>query len=218
MLERTPDRIIALLMTAMVLVGLYGLVELPPQAQVVIHFNARGEPDGRTASRWGLFAMPLIALALWVLMPLLRRLEPRAENLARSQKAVDVITVALVALHAAMQVWIVAASLGTWRLPSNGYLVALGALFVVMGNVLGKLRPNHIVGIRTPWTLASDRVWDQTHRFGGKVFVVAGTVLALTPVIPAARGWEGPILLVVTLVSATLTIWRSHQLWRDLQR
>jgi uncharacterized membrane protein len=54
-------------------------------------------------------------------------------------------------------------------------------LFVVMGNVMGKVRRNFFIGIRTPWTLGSERVWIATHRFAAKTFVAGGLLgLALT--------------------------------------
>lgn len=64
-------------------------------------------------------------------------------------------------------------------------------LFLVIGNVMGKLRPNYTVGIRTPWTLANDRVWDQTHRFGGKTFVFAGGLLCVLAALPLDLAWPG---------------------------
>lgn len=49
----------------------------------------------------------------------------------------------------------------------------VGALFIAMGNMFGKIRPNYTLGIRTPWTLADAQVWDKTHRFAGRLFVIA---------------------------------------------
>lgn len=216
MLERRADRIAALIVLGMVAVGLYGLVALPPEAKIAIHFDASGRPDAWTHSRWALFALPMLALVLWGLFALLPRLERERENLMRSQPALDVIALATLALLAALQVLTVATSLGTLQLPPNSYLVALGLLFVAMGNVMGKLRPNHSVGIRTRWTLAHDRVWDQTHRFGGKVFVVAGAALALLPALPFARGHEGVLILVITLAAGALPVVKSYRLWREL--
>jgi uncharacterized membrane protein len=212
--EGPADRLAALLVVAMAAIGVHGLVELPTGAPIAIHFNAAGQVDGWTRSRWALFAMPGLALGLWALFSVLPRMDTRADNLARSRPALDVIAVATLAVLGFAQVMIVATSLGTLRWPSNAWLFALGALFVVTGNVLGKLRPNHTVGIRTPWTLAHDRVWDQTHRYGGKVFVAAGLVLALTPAVPFARGFEGPIVAGVSLLAAAAPVWKSYRLSR----
>ena len=55
--------------------------------------------------------------------------------------------------------------------------VALGALFVVLGNYMPKMRRNFFVGIRTPWTLADEDVWFRTHRLGGVLFVIGGVLL-----------------------------------------
>ena len=49
----------------------------------------------------------------------------------------------------------------------------MSILFIIIGNVMGRIRPTFFVGIRTPWTLADDEVWRKTHRlaaplgFGG---------------------------------------------------
>jgi uncharacterized membrane protein len=102
------------------------------------------------------------------------------------------------------------------QLPPNLLLVGTGLLLVMTGNVMGKLRPNALVGIRTRWTLSNARVWDQTHRFGGKAQVAAGVVLvglALTPLPPV---WQGPAVVLVVLAASGATALKSYWLWRNL--
>ena len=55
----------------------------------------------------------------------------------------------------------------------------MGVLFFSIGIVIGKAKRNWFIGIRTPWTLSSEAVWDKTHRLGGKVFMVSGLVSLL---------------------------------------
>jgi uncharacterized membrane protein len=57
----------------------------------------------------------------------------------------------------------------------------VGALFLVLGTSMSGMRRNFIIGIRTPWTLASDDVWDRTHRLGGRIFMIAGALLMIAP-------------------------------------
>ena len=76
----------------------------------------------------------------------------------------------------------------------------LGLLFAVLGNLMGKLTKNFFVGIRTPWTLASDEVWLRTHRFGGKVFVVTGLGLIVASVLGAGLGLVVWCLIVASLI------------------
>ena len=93
------------------------------------------------------------------------------------------------------------------------------ALFIaVIGNVLGKARPNWFGGIRTPWTLSSDRSWDVTHRWAGRLFMLAG--LASVPILwltPVDTGW---ILMAVAIgVAALAPVVLSYFVWRnDAQR
>ena len=56
---------------------------------------------------------------------------------------------------------------------------------------MGKLRKNFFIGIRTPWTLASDAVWERTHRLGGRLFMLAGLVMVVG-VLVGAPAWITP--------------------------
>jgi uncharacterized membrane protein len=57
-------------------------------------------------------------------------------------------------------------------------LAGFGLLMAVIGNYLGKMPKNYVVGIRTPWTLSSDYVWERTHRFAAPLFFVVGVSLS----------------------------------------
>jgi uncharacterized membrane protein len=69
-----------------------------------------------------------------------------------------------------------------------------------MGNFLGKVRKNFFLGIRTPWTLASDEVWAKTHRLGGWCFVIAGVLVALSAVLVPDVQWLVYIIIGMALI------------------
>jgi uncharacterized membrane protein len=70
----------------------------------------------------------------------------------------------------------------------------------LLGNVMGKVRRNFYVGVRTPWALANERVWNATHRFAAKTFVAAGVIgLALT--LLGFTGWPVFVLLMAGLLA-----------------
>jgi uncharacterized membrane protein len=74
---------------------------------------------------------------------------------------------------------LLAAGMGT-LLDVHAYVIAgLGILLILLGNSFGKLTRNPIIGIRTPWTLASEEVWSRTHRVGGWLFVLAGLLMCV---------------------------------------
>src|SRR5262245_992258 len=95
----------------------------------------------------------------------------------------------------------------------RGAGAAVGLLIAVLGNFLGKVTRNFFVGIRTPWTLASDEVWFKTHRLGGKLFVIAGLatfVLALAGASPIALG-------VVIGAAALISVVASYVFYRRIE-
>jgi uncharacterized membrane protein len=47
-------------------------------------------------------------------------------------------------------------------------------IVVLMGNMMGKVRKNFNIGVRIPWSLASDRVWNATHRFAARTWMAGG--------------------------------------------
>jgi uncharacterized membrane protein len=218
MLERHADHIHTGLIGAMLAAAFWVLAVTPPDARVAIHFDAQGTPNGWATPAAAVFLMPGLAGLMWGLFKLLPKIDPRSDNLARSAGAVAAIGIAVNLLLAVLQGVILGGALGRPAPAAHLGLVLVGGLLVVVGNVMGKLRPNYTVGIRTPWTLANERVWDQTHRFGGKVFVAGGLLLCALAATPIDMDWMGPAILGVSLVSAALPALKSYLLWRDLQR
>jgi uncharacterized membrane protein len=87
-------------------------------------------------------------------------------------------------------------------------------LFALMGNVLGKVRRNFFVGVRTPWTIANEQVWNATHRFAAKTFF-AGGLLGLIVVILGAPLWL-PIASI--LIAALAPVIYSLVFYKQLER
>jgi uncharacterized membrane protein len=78
---------------------------------------------------------------------------------------------------------------------------------------MGKLGKNFFIGIRTPWTLASDEVWFRTHRLGGKLFVLAGLLVFAAGVFGA-----GPFAPMAAIGAAALvSVVYSYLLYRRLE-
>ena len=89
----------------------------------------------------------------------------------------------------------------------------VGLLLVVLGNFMGKLTKNFFVGIRTPWTLASDEVWLRTHRLGGKLFVLAGAGLFVA----GLSGAGHVAILLAVVVAAGIPVAYSYVVYRKLE-
>jgi uncharacterized membrane protein len=204
----------AALIAAMFAASLYALAQLPHGAIVPIHFGFDGTPNGWAPAPVGLLLLPAMAAALSALFALLPRIDPRGGNLLRSEKAMGTIWLAVTLLCAAAHALVIAGALHIKLAGANLLMVLIGGFFVVVGNVFGKLRTNYMVGIRTPWTLADERVWDQTHRFGGRVFVAGGlAMIALCLAAPAARFLPAAYMTIIMCMVA-LPILKSYTLWR----
>jgi len=151
---------------------------------IPLHWNAVGDIDSR-GPRLNVFwmgALPLLTLALLHYLP---AIDPRRDSYAKHEKAYGAFK-AITVLFLIALTWIdIAVSLGAKLDVSALVRVGTGILFIVLGNYLGQIRPNYFVGIKTPWTLASEEVWRKTHRRGAYVFIAMGFIyiasLALPP-------------------------------------
>jgi uncharacterized membrane protein len=148
------------------------------------------------------------------LLALLPRLEPRRENLERSRTAYVAIAITVVAFLAGLHVLAVMAALGSEINTTAVVVAGTGVIFIVIGNFLGKTRSNWFFGIRTPWTLSSERSWARTHRLGGWLFVGIGLgVLVTTALFGATVGlWVllgGLLAGIVSLAAYSYLVWRE---------
>lgn len=177
------------------------------------HWNIRGEVDGYGGRFEGLLLVPLLATGMYVLLLALPRLDPARANYASFAGPYRVMRAALAIMLAGLHALLVATALGYEVDTGRWVPVGIGLLFVVLGNVMGKVRPNYFVGIRTPWTLSSARSWEKTHRAGGRVFVVGGAALALAALIgiPSVLAGVGAFaaIAVVWLFAYSWWEWRA---------
>lgn len=149
------------------------------------HWNLRGEVD-RYGPRWELaFGVPVVGLLLIGMLVVLPLLGPFRSNLQQFRLIYARISVAIVACIVVIHVVLLLKAAGHSIRIGSTLCVALGALLAVLGNWMGKIRRNFWIGIRTPWTLASEAVWERVHRVGGKLMVVLGIGLV-------AFGLAGP--------------------------
>lgn len=187
----------------------WGRVTLP----IPTHWNVRGEVDGYGGRFEGLLLTPLITLALYVLLLLLPRIDPGRANYASFAGPYAVIRASLTVMMGGMHGLLVATALGYPVDAGRWIPVGVGALLVVLGNVMGKVRPNFFVGIRTPWTLTSTRSWEKTHRVGGWLFVVGGALLALASLIGRPE-----VLVATGVFGAGSLVWLFYYSWREWRR
>jgi uncharacterized membrane protein len=161
-------------------------VYLYPQmpGRMASHWNAMGEADGHMPKFWGLFLMPLVSAGLSLLFLAIPRIDPLKRNIEKFRKHYEALVVIIL-----LFLFYVFLLTTLWNLGMRfnlGQLLfpALAGLFFYIGTILGKFKRNWFIGIRTPWTLSSDRVWGRTHRLGGKLFKACGLIALLGALFP----------------------------------
>jgi uncharacterized membrane protein len=178
-----------------------------------VHWGLSGEPDRYGGRFEGLLLIPLVALGVYLLLLLLPRLDPRRAEYERFRGAYLVIRVAVVVLISAVYATVLLSALGVETNVPAIVPLLVGALLVVIGGVMGKLRPNWFVGIRTPWTLSSRLSWTKTHRLGGWSFVFMGLALVAAGLAGSASALVLALAFVfgcaVWLVAYSYLVWRG---------
>jgi uncharacterized membrane protein len=178
-----------------------------------VHFSVNGEPTRYSSKVEGLLAIPLVSLGILVLLKLLPRIDPNRAQDEEFAYAYNWVILAIEVFMAGLYASILAA---VFNLPLNitsAVLILVGILLVAVGVVLERLRPNWFVGIRTPWTLSSERSWVATHRVGRPVFIGMGVVLVLAGLIQSP--WSFYVAVTICVLGALGLIVYSYVVWRQ---
>ena len=187
-----------LFVIAAVVVAAYLYPTLPEQ--IPTHWNFQGEVDDYTSKPWGVIILPLAAILVFVIMRLIPLISPKGFRTDKFMDVINIFTVTLVGFMSCVAVLVLLEASGVGFRFNEIIYSGIGLLLVVLGNYMGKLRKNFFIGIRTPWTLASDEVWSRTHRLGGKVFMVAGLFLILNSFVRFQQYWVITAIVIVALV------------------
>jgi len=199
---------------AIVAAGVAVGVSLPADAQLPVHWGLDGQPD-RFSDKWTALLLPgIMTGGVSLLFWFLPALEPRKAGLERSRGLYLAGWVGLLLVGSAVELAVVSVALG-WDVQVNRLIcLAVGAMLVLIGNQLGKSRSMYMMGVRTPWTLASEEVWIRTHRLAGKLMVAAGFIAMLLGLLPVPPALMVQGMLVAVLGSAGIPVVYSWLLWR----
>jgi uncharacterized membrane protein len=176
------------------------------------HWGTNDQVNGTMSKFWGVFLMPIITIAMLLLFLVIPSIDPLKANIATFRdyfnSFITLIVVFMVYIYGLTLVW----NLGftSFRM-STAMLPAMGLLFIFVGVMIGKAKRNYFIGIRTPWTLSSDKVWDETHRIGGKLFIASGVVALLGAFFPNYAFW---FIMVPVMGTALFTVVYSYYLYQ----
>lgn len=199
------------LLTVVVSVASYP--ELPER--LAIHFDASGTADGYMDKPLGLALLPAVAAGVVVMFKILPTIDPLGENFAKFERYYDLTAVVVVGVLAYAQGVVVAWNLGYSFDVMQALVPVLAVVFYVAGVVIENAEQNWFVGIRTPWTLSSEEVWNRTHERSGILFKLAGLVALLA--IPFPEYFTALVIGPIVVAALIPTVY-SYVLYRRLDR
>ena len=145
--------------------------------QMASHWNVNDQVNGTMPKFWGVFMMPLITLGMLALFLVVPNIDPLKANITQFRETFNIFIILIIAFMLYVHGLTLAWSLGFTNFKmSSALLPLMGILFIGIGFVLRKAKRNFFIGIRTPWTLSSDNVWDKTHQLGSILFMVSGAL------------------------------------------
>ena len=175
MSTRTTTMIVLFMVAAALLAGLLLWDQLPDE--MASHWNVNDQVDGYLPKFWGVFLLPLITLGMFLLFLVIPSIDPMKANIEQFRDTFNIFIVLIVAFMIYLYGLTLAWSLGYTNFRISGAMLpAIGLLFIFIGFVMRQAKRNFFIGIRTPWTLSSDRVWNETHRIGAILFMISGAL------------------------------------------
>jgi uncharacterized membrane protein len=199
MSAKTTTISVIVIIALSILAGLLLWNQLPDS--MASHWGMNDQVNGHISKFWGVFLMPVITIGMFLLFLIIPSIDPLKENVAKFRGVFNTFIVLMIAFMA----YIYGLTL-LWNLGYTGFrmsvamLPALGLLFIFIGFLIEKAKRNFFIGIRTPWTLSSDTVWDETHRVGGQLFKLSGVLALIGVFFPAYAFW----FLFLPLMGSTL--------------
>lgn len=170
--------------------------------QMAGHWNLQGQADDYFSKFWGLFLMPIVSIAIFLLFIILPKIDPLKNNITKFKESYNffilMLTSFLFYLYLLTLLW----NLGKEFNMSRAIAPAFGFLFIYLGYFMQNIKPNWFIGFRTPWTLSSEKIWYKTHQRGGMLFKFCGIIALLAVIFPQYAGW----LIMAPVITASAYI------------
>ena len=192
------------------LIGAYLYPYMPEK--MASHWDANGSVDGYMPKLWGLFLLPAISAILFLAFMLIPKIDPLKGNIEKFRGHFDVfillLFVFLFYVHMLTMLWNLSYRFNIIQLLAP----AFGLLIYYAGIMMENAKQNWFIGVRTPWTLSSEVVWDKTNKLAGKLFKVAGVLAAMGLIFPKYAIF---LILVPVILAAVYPIIYSYQKYQQ---
>ncbi|MBL7142556.1 MAG: SdpI family protein [Candidatus Pacebacteria bacterium] len=158
-------------------VAFYFYPQMPERA--ASHWNEKGQVDGYISKFWAAFLMPIISLLVALLFLFIPKIDPFKENIKKFKGYFDGFIIILLLFLLYIYLLTIFWNLGFRFNMTYLMIPSLAVLLYYAGILVEKAKRNWFIGIRTPWTLSSEQVWDKTHKIGGRLFKISAVIALL---------------------------------------
>lgn len=194
------SELLSVIILGLIAVASAYLSNILPQV-VVTHWDLFGNPNGHSSRTFVVLFFPILALGFYLLMLSIWRLDPKRERYQEFKVAYHGVKTLFLVFISLIYALVALNALGYEVNMTVGMSIMVGLLFIGIGFFLPQVKQNWMFGVRTPWTLGSELVWDKTHRLAGKTFIIGGAML----MVGSFFSGVGPaIFLIVGIIFATL--------------
>lgn len=203
-----------LLILAVFAFGLYFWSQLPER--IPSHWNIQGEIDGWSSRNFAVFFFPVLMAGLYLLLSFLPLMDPLRGNIESFASFYFWFKVIFILFLASLYFITIYTGLGHQVNIGRYVMWGIAVLFFYIGLLLPKTKRNYTIGIRLPWTLHSEMVWDKTHQFGGKAFIGLAVLTAVAGFLPGPDAFR--VLISGIILMLVILIWYSYREYRLIER
>ena len=175
------------------------------------HWNAQGMVDGYMSKFWGLFLMPILMIVFTLLFFFIPKIDPERENIEKFKESFEsfivVFNLFMLYVYTLTILWNIGYDINM----IGALMPAFALLFYSSGSLIGKARRNYTIGIRIPWTLASDAVWDKTHQLGEKLFKLTAVIILLGTFFTKCALWFLFVPLLASIIYLFIYSYLEYQ-------
>ena len=192
-------------------IGAWYFYQVLPEV-VPSHWGFDGKVNGYSSRLVASIAIPLMSLGMYLLFLLIPYFDPKKTQYEKFGKVYIIFKTSLLVLFAILYFAANFNGLG-YNVPIGTLTpILIGALFIIIGNYLGKIKSNWFMGIRTPWTMSSEEVWNKTHRLGGKLFMLVGLIFIVQPLLPLS--FRAPLFIISMVILIVGTFGYSYWIYK----
>ncbi len=203
--EILPISIIVL----MFIVGITLYPSMPDR--MPIHWNTKGEIDSYGPKFVGLLIMPLVVAFMYWAFLFIPKVMVYKDNFRKFEKYYHGFKIIMISFLASLYIITLLINFGIKLNITMFMIIVLAILFYYIGHIMQFFKRNFFIGIRTPWTLSNEKVWNKTHKLASILFRVSAVLMLAALLKPIWFVWYLLIILITTIVVIIIYSYKQFQ-------